>query len=90
MSDTPAPLPSTETTGSFEEITSRMDTMKGEIDGLQIGLTSQKKPWYRDLSTLISFLALLFSFGTTFVSYRRRKCKMWRQPVRNCAAYCRD
>jgi len=32
---------------------------------------SQSQPWYRSTSTLISLTALAFSFGTTFVSYRR-------------------
>ncbi len=30
-----------------------------------------KGPWYKDVSTLIAVTALAFSFGTTFVSYRR-------------------
>src|SRR5437016_12374288 len=54
-----------------EDLEERMTTMKREIDALQIAVTGQKKPWYREVSTLISFLALTFSFGTTFVSYRR-------------------
>jgi hypothetical protein len=32
---------------------------------------SQKDPWYSNTSTIISVTALAFSFGTTFVSYRR-------------------
>lgn len=54
-----------------EDLAGRVDLMKREIDGLQIAITSQKKPWYKDISTLISVLALAFSFGTTMVSYRR-------------------
>jgi tetratricopeptide (TPR) repeat protein len=30
-----------------------------------------KEPWYHNTSTIISITALMFSFGTTFVSYRR-------------------
>jgi tetratricopeptide (TPR) repeat protein len=48
-----------------------IETMKREIDGLQIIATNIKKPWYRDISTLISVLALVFSFGTTVVSLHR-------------------
>ena len=54
-----------------EELEKRVDVMKDEIDALQIAITGQTRPWYRDVSTLLSILALLFSFGTTYVSYRR-------------------
>jgi tetratricopeptide (TPR) repeat protein len=54
-----------------EELESRLATMKREIDSMQIAITSQTKPWYHDVSTYLSIAALLFSFGTTFVSYRR-------------------
>lgn len=51
----------------------RLESMKREIDALQINLLATKHPWYRNVSTLLSFLALCFSFGTTFVSYHRTK-----------------
>lgn len=40
-----------------------------EIDLLQIESAKTQKPWYRDPSVIIAVLALLFSFGTTAVSY---------------------
>jgi tetratricopeptide (TPR) repeat protein len=49
----------------------KIELMKEEIDALQISLMNEKKPWYKNASTLIALLALLFSFGTTFVSYIR-------------------
>jgi hypothetical protein len=45
--------------------------MKREIDALQIAITEDTKPWYQNIATLLSVVALLFSFGTTYVSYRR-------------------
>jgi tetratricopeptide (TPR) repeat protein len=43
--------------------------MKREIDALQIEVMKGRLPWYRSPSIIISIVALLFSFGTTFVSY---------------------
>ncbi|MCC9077938.1 hypothetical protein FKZ61_017720 [Litorilinea aerophila] len=40
-----------------------------EIDTLQIQAARAARPWYRDASILIALMALLFSFGTTGVSY---------------------
>lgn len=54
-----------------ETLDDKIEAMKREIDALQIAVTSQKKARYKDVSTLISLMALLFSFGTTYVSYRR-------------------
>lgn len=45
--------------------------MKREIDALQIAVTGSSNPWYKSASTIISVVALLFSFSTTYVSYRR-------------------
>src|SRR6266704_384604 len=54
-----------------ETVEDRLDVMKREIDSLQIAIAGQKTPWYKTVSTVLSIAALLFSFGTTFVSYRR-------------------
>lgn len=43
----------------------QLDIMKREVDSLQIALTT---PWYKQASTIVAALALLFSFGTTLVS----------------------
>jgi tetratricopeptide (TPR) repeat protein len=40
-----------------------------EIDVLQIESAKAQKPWHRDVPIIIAILALLFSFGTTAVSY---------------------
>ncbi len=45
--------------------------LKREVDSLQIQVNSQNTPWYKSASTILSVVALLFSFGTTFVSYNR-------------------
>ena len=53
-----------------EDLEQRIQLMKREIDALQIAMTSASKPWYYNVSVWISVIALLFSFGTTYVSYR--------------------
>jgi len=45
--------------------------LKKEVDALQVESMPSKKPWYREVVTLVAFAALLFSFGTTAVSYYR-------------------
>jgi tetratricopeptide (TPR) repeat protein len=46
-------------------------TLKKEVDALQIAMLEQRTPWYKNISIILSVVALLFSFGTTFVSYIR-------------------
>ncbi len=53
--------------------TEQLRMMKAEVDALQVHVMGAAKPWYRQASTLIAILALVFSFGTTFVSYTRTK-----------------
>ncbi len=48
-----------------------LQLLKREVDALQIAVQSQRSPWYRNVPTIISVAALLFSFGTTYVSYKR-------------------
>ena len=49
----------------------QIQTIKAELDALQVHVMGVAKPWYKQASTLIAILALAFSFGTTFVSYYR-------------------
>ena len=44
-------------------------TMKAEIDSLQIQVARAHSPWYANAPVWIAGLALLFSFGTTGVSW---------------------
>ena len=46
-------------------------TLKDEVDALQIAFDKKDRPWYLDGATIISVLALIFSFGTTWVSNRK-------------------
>jgi len=47
----------------------KYDILKKEVDSLQIQLSKDKKPWHQNPSIFISIVALIFSFGTTGVSY---------------------
>ena len=48
-----------------------IDTVKKEVDALQVAVMKTVVPWYRQLATLIALLAFLVSLGTTAVSYYR-------------------
>jgi tetratricopeptide (TPR) repeat protein len=52
-----------------------LDALKREVDALQIAVMAQRAPWYRSIPTLLSIVALLFSFGTTAVSYVRTQAQ---------------
>ena len=47
----------------------KYDILKKEVDSLQIQLSESHKPWHQNPSIIIAVAALLFSFGTTGVSY---------------------
>lgn len=47
----------------------KYEILKKEVDSIQIQLSQEHGPWYTKSSNLISVIALLFSFGTTIVSY---------------------
>jgi tetratricopeptide (TPR) repeat protein len=55
----------------MDELQNKIGLMKQEIDALQIKIMAEHTPWYKSASVLISAVALLFSFGTTAVSYYR-------------------
>jgi hypothetical protein len=58
-----------------DDLHRRIDTVKHEVDALQIHVMRASSPWYRQLSTLVplfvSVAALLFSFATTYISESR-------------------
>lgn len=49
----------------------RYDALKAEVDALQVQIMRSQSPWYRDATAIVAVLALLFSFGTTVVSFQR-------------------
>lgn len=55
----------------MDDIQAKIELMKREIDALQVTVMAGKAPWYKSPSIMISVLALLFSFGTTAVSFHR-------------------
>lgn len=80
---TPEPAPRPQQPGRSEDeagasspsaggpVEKRLERMKGEIDALQVHLLKLERPWYTDGAVIVSGLALLFSFGTTWVSYQQ-------------------
>ena len=49
----------------------RFDALKAEVDALQVEVMRQKAPWFRDAASIVAILALVFSFGTTVVSFQK-------------------
>ncbi len=45
--------------------------LKKEVDALQISVLEQQTPWYKNIPTVLSIVALLLSFSTTLLSYVR-------------------
>ena len=60
---------------TVNDLEERIQLIKKEVDALQITVMTQKTPWYKNASTTIAILALLFSFGTTYVSYKRTEAQ---------------
>lgn len=54
-----------------KELKGQYRILKDEVDSLQISLMKANSPWYKNVSMIISLVALLFSFGTTYVSHKR-------------------
>ena len=71
---------------SIEELAAKVDLLKREVDALQIANMANKRPWYKDIPTIIASLALMFSFGTTYVSYTRTQA----QDIQNSRAELRS
>ncbi len=55
------------------DLIERIHSIKSEVDALQIAVMKQHAPWYKNIAVIVSIMALLFSFGTTYVSYNRTK-----------------
>jgi tetratricopeptide (TPR) repeat protein len=57
----------------IEKIKDDLRSVRMEVDAIQISVLKSHTPWYKSLPTIISILALVFSFGTTYVSHKRTK-----------------
>ena len=55
----------------MSDLEEKFGILKNEVDALQIAITSQNSPWYKNIPVWISIMAPIFSFGTTFVSLKR-------------------
>jgi len=54
-----------------DELNEQISHLKSEINSLKTAQAARTSPWYRNASVVLSLVALMFSFGTTFVSYKR-------------------
>jgi hypothetical protein len=62
--------PNEDPIAALQEIVARID---GEVTILKIASAKIERPWLQNPTVIISLLALLFSFGTTIVSYQRSR-----------------
>lgn len=58
-------------TERLEQLEKKIQSLGTEVNALQIKILSESTPWYQQASTIISLFALIFSFGTTVISYKR-------------------
>jgi tetratricopeptide (TPR) repeat protein len=54
---------------AISHLSERLDMLKGEVDTLREAVMKPGIPWYKNASSIVAISALLFSFGTTYVSY---------------------
>jgi hypothetical protein len=52
------------------QLASLLEGVRQEVDALQVAAMRTTAPWYKQAAVVVSAMALLFSFGTTYVSYR--------------------
>ena len=60
---------------SIDKLAERLDVLRGEVDALQLAAMKEATPWYKNASSIVALLALLFSFGTTLVSYNHTRAQ---------------
>src|SRR5262245_15550532 len=60
---------------TIDDLAESIRVMKDEVRVLQVTTRSQKATWYKNISTWISILALLLSFGVAYFSYLRAKAQ---------------
>lgn len=53
------------------QLADSFEMLKKEVDALQIAVIKGEGPWYKQVPIIVSVIALLFSFGTTYVSYKK-------------------
>jgi hypothetical protein len=58
---------------TVKDLASQVDSIERELENLKTAKSSAAPPFYKNIPTIISTIALLFSFGTTYVSYQRTK-----------------
>jgi tetratricopeptide (TPR) repeat protein len=60
---------------SIGDLQTELTHLRNRIDTVAEESQAANRKWYKDISTLISVTALLFSFGTTMVSYKRESAQ---------------
>ena len=70
---------------TVNDLADSIKLVKEDVNALRIAAAGQKAQWYKTLSTWISILALLLSFGTAYFSYTRART----QDIQNTRAELR-
>ena len=56
---------------SMEDLQGGLTHLRNRVDSIIESTQAARKPWFKDIATVISVTAFLFSFGTTVISYKR-------------------
>jgi tetratricopeptide (TPR) repeat protein len=55
----------------IEQFEEKLDVLKNEVDALQVAVMKGQGPWYKQIPIIVAVVALLFSFSTTYVAYKK-------------------
>ena len=58
-------------TVSTSDLQDEIAHLRNKVDSIAEEKQEAKTPWFKNIATVISVIALLFTFGTTVVSYKR-------------------
>jgi hypothetical protein len=61
----------TDSTPRIGDLEDQLGKLKDEVDALQIKVLEARTPWHRNVSVLVSIVAVLFSSGATLFSYQQ-------------------
>jgi hypothetical protein len=54
-----------------KQFAARLEVLRAEVDALQAVVMNHRAPWYTQIPIIVSIVALLFSFSTTYVAFKK-------------------
>ena len=68
----------------------RLETMKRELDALQIHVMKEKTPWWRQVPLIVPLLISLIALAFSFWSFQRGEARLDRQEEHDARAELRE